>query len=98
MSPRMWLRFRLFWTRRKREEGPTEPLESEPAMTTNESMPIARYPAFETYHSKAETVSKMERRRETLGVLPKSLVEKGWEASQAKKEHPQVQSAVESHE
>lgn len=91
MSPRMWLRFRLFWTRRRREEELTEPLES---TTTSDSTHIARYPAFETYHSKAETISKMEKRRESLGVLPKSFVAKGWQASQAKQERSQVQSAV----
>lgn len=96
MSPRMWLRFRFFWTRRRRDEELTEPLELRPATTTIDSTPIVRYPAFETYHSKAETISRMERRRDSLGVLPKSFVVKGWEASQAKKERSQVQAAVES--
>jgi hypothetical protein len=93
----MWIRFRFFWTRRKRDEELIMPLESRLATTTSDSTPIIRYPAFETYHSKEEAISRTESRMATLGVLPKSFVEKGWEASQAMKEHPQVQPAAESH-
>ena len=93
MSLRMWVRFRFFWTRKRCDEGLAEPLESKLSTTTSDSV---RYPAFETYHSKAEATSKMEKRKQSLGVLPKSAVAKAWEASQARKGLSQMQSAVES--
>lgn len=92
MTPKMWVRFRFLWTRRRQDKGlPAPPLPP----TSNSTLPTVgpeptnhglvtpnierlRYPAIEFYHTREETIARKQQRRASAGVLPQAAVERAW--------------------
>lgn len=90
MKHKMWVRFCVFWTRRRQGDGlPAPPLPNHETRqsTAREVANSLRPPQsamFEVYYSKEETIARMKKRKESIRDLPVFAVERAWKEKQKK--------------